>query len=246
MGQAQDIQHIAREKYNNDTTHPDFKNDIEAYKRGVPVAYIIGVVPFLGCTIDVSYRPLIPRPETEYWVEQFIQTLPIRSDATILDLFSGSGCIGVAIALHRPLTTIHFADNDTNALRQINKNRDLHGITQRSRTIKSNVFSNISHTSYHAIVANPPYISIHAHDIEDSVTRYEPHNALFAPDNGFYYLEKTIQHAHHYLKQNGTLVIEHDPHHTQRIHTAGRDTPYTKIRTHKDQYNRERYTVLQK
>ena len=118
------------------------------------------------------------RAETEYWVEKILKTLP-RSPIHILDIFAGSGCVGVALAHHLPSAHIDFADNDLNCLKQIRKNITLHNLTPRTKVINSNVFSNLTHR-YDYIFANPPYLSRDSKDIQDSVLNYESHTALFA------------------------------------------------------------------
>ena len=91
---CQTVQLTANEKY-----------DIELLKKGIPLDYIIGYVEFLGYHIDLSYKPLIPRTETEYWVnvetKWIIESTHTKSTRNtrlkVLDVFSGSGCIGIAV-----------------------------------------------------------------------------------------------------------------------------------------------------
>lgn len=238
---SKELHWLQQEKYGG-TTPPAFFNDKKRLESGEPLDYIIGSKPFLGCAIDLTFRPLIPRTETENWVEKVLATLP-GSPIHILDIFAGSGCIGVALAHHLPNARVDFVDNDLQTLKQIQKNIALHNLTPRARVIQSNVFSNIT-CSYDYIFANPPYIARNSTSVQPSVVNYEPHTALFANNNGFNLIQQTIQNAHKHLKPNGTLFIEHDPHQAQRINALAKTLPYKNIHTHTDQYGHKRMTQV--
>ena len=127
---------LLEEKYQGEKSAAFF-TDCGRLEAGEPLAYIIGSIPFLNCTIDLQSHPLIPRPETEYWVEKAIaeiQNQPRTSDVLgenldddavavrVLDLCAGSGAIGVAIAKAIPEAHITFGEIDTNHLPTIIKN----------------------------------------------------------------------------------------------------------------------------
>ncbi|MEX2008271.1 MAG: RsmD family RNA methyltransferase, partial [Candidatus Spechtbacterales bacterium] len=116
---------LLAEKYHGEET-PDFFADVERLKEGEPLAYVIGTVPFLGCTIDLSYRPFIPRPETEWWLEKALTVIkertPNATSLRLLDVFSGSGAIGVAAARHLPGAHVDFSEQDPRLVKQIKKN----------------------------------------------------------------------------------------------------------------------------
>ena len=241
-----DIQFILQEKYNGDDSSWEFKCDVDNYNKGMPVGYIIGNVPFLDCVIDLEYKTLIPRPETEYWVEKIIQTIPENFDGEVCDIFSGSGCIGIAIAKYRPKAKITFIDNQVNSIRQIHKNIKINHIKSKVEVVQSDMFLNISKTKkFNYILVNPPYISKDSENIEKSVLEYEPHTALFAENEGMAFIQKTIEQAKNYLEKDGYLIIEHSPEQAEKIHRIAEKQGYINIQTNKDQYDIERYSIIE-
>src|SRR3989338_2091343 len=106
------------------------KRDIAQLKNGEHVDYVIGFVDFLGCKIDLSLRPLIPRPETEYWVSKAVESIQCKMQDTkyrirILDIFAGSGCIGVAVLKHVSRAHVDFGEKEKKFCDQIKINATL-------------------------------------------------------------------------------------------------------------------------
>ena len=194
-----------------------FHADCARLAAGEPVAYVIGFSTFLGCTIGLSLRPLIPRPETEHWTALAIRELgasfadrPIRC----LDLFSGSGCIGIAVLKHVPNASVDFADIDPAAVEQIKINLDKNGIDpSRYHIYASDIFAGIpAGAVYDVILANPPYIAYEDKytQVQRSVFDHEPHRALFAHDQGLALIARFLEHARACLAPHGRLWMEHD------------------------------------
>ncbi len=127
-----------------------FRADLERLRSGEPLAYVIGHVPFLGCCIHLDSKPLIPRPETEYWVEQAIATISARQtrrNSRVLDLCAGSGCVGVAVAKAVPMARVDLAEIDAGHHATIRKNLEMNGIDgERSRVFGGDLFENVPKT----------------------------------------------------------------------------------------------------
>lgn len=202
---------LLTEKYHlseNTTQFSDeIKKDIERIKSGEPIDYIIGFTKFLGCTIDLSLHPLIPRPETEYWVSQVIEKNKHKKNLKILDLCCGSGCIGIACLTHLVGSTVDFVDISDAALKQTQINLDKNNISaNRYGIIKSNLFENLHDNQYDLILTNPPYINPEG-EVPPELS-FEPKEALFADDKGLEIIYRILDDYKKYLLPNGQLFLE--------------------------------------
>jgi len=258
-----EITWLLHDKYNGIKTSEFFK-DLERLKGGEPIDYIIGYTPFLGCHIDVSKKPLIPRPETEYWVEKAIgeivrsspkissthsKTKPsyIKSPLQCLDLFAGSGCIGIAILNHFPYIQVDFGEKYKKCISQIKINITQNKIQPlRAHVIQTNCFSRVK-KQYNYIFANPPYIDAsNTTRTQKSVLDWEPHEALFAKNNGMYYISKLLTTAPQYLLHNGRMYIEFDPPQKRKIEKVLSSLKYREFDFWKDQHNKWRVVIVKK
>lgn len=199
------------EKYNGEKCFAFF-TDLEKLKNGEPLAYLIGNQPFLNCKINLEFKPLIPRPETEFWVNDFIkkELKNKQEKREILDIFSGSGCIGISVLKNTKNNFIDFAEIKPNFIKQIQKNLDINSVDKKIYNIfRSNIFKDIPKKKYDYILANPPYIPKNK-KIDDSVKKFEDYNSLFAKGNGLYFVKKIILNGKSFLKKDGGVFIEFD------------------------------------
>jgi release factor glutamine methyltransferase len=226
---------------------PEYLQDVQMLAEGVPVAYVIGWSDFLGCHIDLSLRPLIPRPETEFWVEQCIAanlTIQRQQPLRVLDLCCGSGCIGIAILKHLPNTHVTFVDIDPQMIEQTLLNIELNTSTahiseQRYAVVQSDLFSGV-HGDFDVILTNPPYVSEFG---EFSPTlKHEPAHALFAQKEGLAVIEQIFLTAKNHLNPNGELYVEFAADQAERVQQLGRDTGW-RVRVFEDHFARDRYAI---
>ena len=181
----------------------------------LPDAYAAGYKDFLGVRIDLSRRPLIPREETEYWAGLAIEEVKSSSKnkkINCLDLFSGSGCIGIALLKNTDRIDCDFGEINDDFLEQIRINLDLNQIDpSRYKIIKTDVFSDIT-GKYDYIFANPPYVAEERSDeIGEDVKKYEPTIALMGGRQGMDLINKFLENAQEYLNEHGIAYVEIDP-----------------------------------
>jgi len=239
---------IIKEKYEGKETL-ELKSDLKRLDAGEPVAYIIGYVDFLSCKIDLSTKPLIPRPETEYWVEQTITT--IKKDKKVnpncLDIFSGSGCVGIAVLKNIPNSKVIFAEKSTKFCKQIEKNLELNGIAKdRYRVVRANIFRPLKNETFSEkfdyILANPPYIPEERKDkLDKSVIDWEPQEALFAKDGGLLIIKRFLSEAKDHLNLDGQIWLEFDISQNLIIKDLLSEEGFIDVVFHKDQYSRWRF-----
>lgn len=239
------IHWILQEKYKGRIT--DFaKKDIERLKAGEPVDYLIGFVNFLDCKIDLSKKPLIPRIETEYWTDIAIKGLKKQNrKLKILDMFAGSGCIGISIIRHVKKSKVIFSDYQKNCIEQIKINCRINNIRpKRYKIIQSDIFKSIK-GKFDYIFANPPYIAIkRKNEIQKSVLKYEPKIALFGGKDGLSYIRKFLAKAKNFLSNNGKILMEFDYVQKKKIEYIINKSKYKKYQFFKDQYDKWRYVII--
>lgn len=234
---------LLAEKF-KDVESEAFHADLILLRTGTPLAYLIGSVPFLDCVIYLDSRPLIPRTETEFWTEKVITEIKTMHTPKVLDLCAGSGAIGIAVAKAVSDAHLTFGEIDKEHLSTIGKNLEGNDIScTRYKIFQSDLFENISNT-FDFILTNPPYIDPAVDRAEFSVKLHEPALALYGGTDGLECIQQIIAQTSQHLSTTGQLWIEHEPEQSTTIQQAAGLHGFSCI-THKDQYQIERYSVLQ-
>ena len=165
----------------------DIEHDYKLLKDGYPIQYLIGYVDFYGYKINVNEDVLIPRYETEYLLEKVINISKkiFSNKINILDIGTGSGAISIVLK-NELNSNVTACDISKKALNVAINNAKINNSS--IKFIKSDIFSNIN-DKFDIIISNPPYISSDE-VIMDSVKKYEPNLALYAPKDGLYFYEE--------------------------------------------------------
>ena len=220
-----------------------------------PIVYKKGYTNFANCKIDLSSKPMIPRKETEFWVEKAIKdvvnvvNVGIVESVKVLDIFAGSGCIGIAIlkGLSRACR-VDFSEIDKNSIKQIKLNLKINKINPaRYSIIQSDIFRSFkdrNYGKYDYIFANPPYIPLkNRHLVQKSVLDYEPHLALFGGGDGLFYIRKLLKSARRFLKPNGKIYLEFDHLQKNELKKLLKELNYKNYKIYKDQFKKWRWVV---
>ncbi len=238
-----DLQLLFKDKYKGNW-QKEFLKDAERIKRGEPLDFVIGWMPFLKCRIDLRYTPLIPRPETEYWTEQAIKVIKKKKSAKVLDVFSGSGAIGIAVLAHAKHAKVDFGEYIPVLVNQIKLNLRLNKIsTKRYKVFNSDVFKNIR-GKYDFILANPPYIPLaRKKKVHPSVVGYEKASSLWGGKDGLFFIKKFLAQAKNHLSTGGEIWMEFDTPEKDKIAALSKKYGLAPD-FRKDQYGRYRFVVL--
>lgn len=177
-------------------------------KNSEPIQYILGESDFFGLAFYVNGSVLIPRPETEelvQWVLESAENKPMK----ILDIGTGSGCIAVTLAKKLPSAEVHAWDISEDALEVARKNAERNGVkvifVKRDMLLEP-----VSDEKFDIIVSNPPYVTeVEKTEMQENVLNFEPHLALFVPDdNALVFYEKIADFALTNLNKGGQLFFE--------------------------------------
>lgn len=166
-----------------------------------PLAYILGWREFYGRQFIVEPGVLIPRQETEVLIDIALEGL----GGNVLDVGTGSGCIGVTMKLERPNWMVAACDISTKAIRVARANAKKFDATVL--VTRSDLFGAFEGTRFGIILSNPPYIDKSA-TLMPEVALFEPAEALFAEENGFEVYRRIAENAQYYLMPWGRLILE--------------------------------------
>ncbi|MFL2989606.1 MAG: peptide chain release factor N(5)-glutamine methyltransferase [Candidatus Neomarinimicrobiota bacterium] len=173
-----------------------------------PIQYITGVSNFYGRNFSVSKSVLIPRPETEILINVSINYLSSKKNPFIIDVGTGSGCIGITLAKELPSSNVIAIDYSQQALNIAKKNSELIGV-KNIEFIKLDFLSENLNYIADAIVSNPPYIpQKDVHSLMKDVKEFEPHKALTDNNDGLEFYRVFANKLDVILGKSGALIIE--------------------------------------
>ena len=175
----------------------------------VPVAYLVGSAWFAGLKFKSDRRALVPRsPIAELIESGFAPWLDERPIERVLDLCTGSGCIGIAIAEYNPEWQVDIVDISEEALSLARENVAFQQVEARVSVIQSDLFANLQGRSYDLIVSNPPYVTDDEYAALPSEYDYEPKLGLTSGADGLDLCVRMLDEAAAYLSDDGMLIVE--------------------------------------
>ncbi len=174
-----------------------------------PVAYLTGEAWFAGLKFKSDPRALVPRsPIAELILGGFSPWLDEREVTRALDLCTGSGCIGIAMAVHNPDWQVDLADISDDALSLARVNIAYQDVGERVQAIHSDLFSALEGEVYDLIVSNPPYVTEQEFAELPPEYGHEPALGLAAGHDGLDFALRILRDAPAHLSDDGVLIVE--------------------------------------
>ena len=211
-GKSQEQIIADREMYANQDICAAMESAVQRVLDGEPLAYVLGEWSFYGMTLYVDQNVLIPRDDTCAVTQLAIKRgLFLEQDPRVLDLCTGSGCIGLAIANRVKDARVTLADVSRDALAVAKKNITRHKLSARVSCVQADALQPASSFlgKFDMIVSNPPYIpSGEMPDLDSSVKDYEPHLALDGGKDGLDFYRAIVKNYTSALKPGGFLCFE--------------------------------------
>jgi ribosomal protein L3 glutamine methyltransferase len=174
-----------------------------------PIAYLTGEAWFAGLKFKCDDRALVPRsPIAESIQAGFSPWLDATPVSRALDLCTGSGCIGIAMAVHNPDWKVDLADISDTALALARENIEFQNVEDRVRAVKSDLFGGLKGEVYDLIVSNPPYVTEQEFAALPPEYSHEPQLGLLAGDDGLDFALRILDEAPKHLSKDGVLIVE--------------------------------------
>jgi release factor glutamine methyltransferase len=218
-------------------------------KTGEPVQYILGHTEFYGLPFKVNPSVLIPRPETEELVEWAVNSWRLAvgswqsSAGKILDIGTGSGCIAISLKKNLVDAQVYAIDISTEALTTAKQNAELNDVSINFiQADILNLKSEIDNSKFKIIISNPPYVTMDdKKQMHTNVTDFEPHTALFVPEDDPLIFYKVIaDFALDHLEKDGLLFFEINESYGEQIVDLLTHKSFNNIELRKDRSGRFR------
>ena len=235
---------------------PDVRARIEALvARRVarePLQYLLGSQEFCGLEFSVCPAVLIPRPETELLIHHIVDHVQAFSDATIVDVGTGSGCVAITLAAGLKGRRILAIDRSPEALAVAQYNAIRHAVGNRIEWLEGDLLAplrgRLSEGAVDVIVSNPPYISESDWaGLEPEVRVFEPRMALVGGEQGTEFHERLLRESREFLVPGGLLIMEMGAGQAATVRQLAEQTGgYTALRVIEDAAGIERVVMAQR
>ena len=238
-----------REMYANQDICAAMESAVQRVLDGEPLAYVLGEWSFYGMTLYVDKNVLIPRDDTCAVTQLAIKRgLFLDQDPRVLDLCTGSGCIGLAIANRVKDARVTLADVSRDALAVAKKNITRHKLSARVSCVQADALAPASSFlgKFDLIVSNPPYITTEEmRELPSSVKEHEPHLALHGGKDGLKFYRAIVENYTSALKPGGYLCFEFGMGQGDDVCEILQNNGYTVLERVQDFNERERAVLAQ-
>ncbi|MDY6234792.1 MAG: peptide chain release factor N(5)-glutamine methyltransferase, partial [Desulfovibrio sp.] len=211
---------------------------------GEPLAHITGRREFFGRDFEVSPQTLIPRPETELLLEIVLRECEGHGEVRFADLGTGTGCIGITLALELPHSRGLLLEYSAGALPVAARNISSLQAADRLALVRGDMFTPpLLPQGLDVLVSNPPYIAAAEEDeVMAEVLHHEPHSALFSEQDGLRHLHAVIRSGQQALKPGGLIAMEHGYRQGEAVRRLLMEAGYGAPRTEQDLAGLDRCT----
>ena len=237
------------ETYGSQAVCEQMEEYVSRVLKGEPLAYVLGEWDFYGMTLQVNSHVLIPRDDTCAVTDLAIKTALFLDNAPrILDLCTGSGCIGLAIASRVKDARITLADISREAIAVAKKNCSLQKLTSRVSCVSVDALQKPTAFlgKFDLIVSNPPYITTEEmRELPQSVKNFEPHLALHGGEDGLDFYRAIAKNFAEALKPGGYLCFEFGMGQGDAVCHILEMNGYTILERSRDYNDRERAVIAQ-
>jgi release factor glutamine methyltransferase len=226
-----------------DFDHIKWEISIDRINKNEPVQYVTGEAFFYGFRFLINQHVLIPRPETELLIDNVLAYAINKNKITIADACTGSGCIGITLQKKIPKAKVYLTDVSENALAIATANAKLHAVAPN--IIQSDLlYEDLPFHSCDVLVSNPPYVRWQEKEtMQPNVVNFEPHLALFVPDDDALIFYKSLaEKGKKVLNNGGLLAVEINEALSDDVVALFRSFYFQNIKVHHD-YNHKKRIV---
>jgi release factor glutamine methyltransferase len=219
-----------------------FESLVARRARGEPVAYVTGRREFFSLDFKVSPAALIPRPETEFLVELALERIPADQPCSVLDLGTGSGCVAIAIARHRPRAQLTATDGSSDAMALARENARALGVPN-VEFAQGEWYQAAGDRRFDLIVSNPPYVAEGDPHLGRGDLRFEPRAALIGGADGLEAIRIIVDGAAPHLVPGGSLLFEHGHDQAAACRALLQEAGFAEIHSWRDLAGTDRVTA---
>jgi release factor glutamine methyltransferase len=245
------VLHVSRIRLYTDLDRPLEAAELGAVRAlivrrasGEPTSYLTGTREFYGRTFAVDPRVLVPRPETELLVEAVLQAVPRDAEVRVLDLCTGSGCVGITVALERPRARVLATDTSPGAVEVARANASALGAAERFEARLGDLLAPVEDEApFDVVVANPPYVPRGEIPTLPPEVRREPQLALDGGPDGLDVVRRIATAAPGRLVTGGLLALEIGDGQGPAVHSLLEAAGYGSVRIERDLARHDRLAL---